>query len=467
MKTRKYFLIILSLSIWLAGCKEDDGKVVLQGLVVNPTSLEVAANDSKTIAASPLPPNSSDLVFHWTTSKEGVVSLLTTDGPTVWVSGVTQGEVTVTVTCNGESVDIPVTVLPATLKSISVNETAISMLVNNDERKHFELVATTDPVDAINVEYLWSAEPEGIVSFSDTASASTIVTAEKEGEAVITVQSNEVSKKTTFSQKITVTVNREARLDYLRETVAALWKFDDYNDLGKATKGNDLQVNVPGSIRQVPGPGGTNMAIEGTMGIADLRARHGLRGESLDNFTILWDAQYPAGAPGIGTSAYYAGYWNGTYTSDASMFMVYRLGGGTDYLYDPLLDTKTGVDRTHYLSVGTGSYNILSEESYDYPNSSPWMRVVMTISRIDDNNVRMDIWRNGVKVMSNETKNSSQLRFTEGGWIYLLTDGGNLREDFTVGNNDDRPHPLAQAAIWGFAMTNAEVRLLGTIETDL
>jgi uncharacterized protein YjdB len=455
-------LMLLSLGIWLAGCQEkDDGKVVLDGVVVNPTTLELAANDAMTIAASPMPPNASDLTFSWTTSQEGVVTLYPTDGPTTWVSGVATGQVTVTVTCNGIPVDIPVTVFPSALRTFSVNETKISLYSNNSDLNHFELVATPNPVDAFDAAFEWSVQPEGIVSFSDTVGPTTTVTAEKLGDAVITVLSGAISKK------ITVNVSREPRLDYLIENVAAQWKFDDINDLGKATKGEDLERLVPGSIRVVQGPAGGNVAIEGTLGIADLRAHHGLTGESLDNFTILWDAQYPAGEQGTGaTSAYYAGYWNGTHADDASMFMVYRISDGSDYIYDPLMGTTTGISRLNRLSAGISSYYILSEKYY-YPDISPWMRIVMTISKVDDNNVRMDMWRDGVKVMDNAMRNRNQLRFTEGGWIYLLTDGGNMNQDFQSGNGEDRPHPLANVAIWGFAMTDREVRLLETVGTGL
>jgi hypothetical protein len=459
MKTCKNLMIILSLTVWLAGCKEeDDGKVVLTGLVVNPTSLVLASNDAVTLAASPVPPDASDLVFSWTTNKEGVVTLYPIDGPTAWVSGVATGEVTVTVTCNGMSVDIPVSVFPSELRSFSINETKISLYTNNSDLNHFELVATPNPVDATDVAFEWSVEPEGIISLSDITGATTTVTAKKVGNAVVTVRSGELSKKTT------VNVSREPRLDYLVQNVAAQWKFDDYSNLGKATKGEDLEIT--GSIRMVQGPAGGNGAIEGTVGIADLRAHHGFTGESLDNFTIMWDAQYPAGEQGTGSNAYYAGYWNGTYTSDASMHMVYRMSDGTDYIYDYLMQTTEGVSRLNRLSAGISTFFILSERYY-YPSSSPWMRIVMTVSMVDDNNLRMDMWKDGVKVMDNALRSRSQLRFTEGGWIYLLTDGGNMTEDFQCGNGEDRPHPLANVAIWDFAMTDKEARLLGTIGTGL
>jgi hypothetical protein len=456
MKTCKFLLMILSLSLWLAGCKEDDDKVVLTGVVVNPTSLELAANDAVTIAASPTPPNSSDLVFSWTTSQEGVVSLYPVDGPTTWVSGVAKGQVTVTVTCNGVSVDIPVTVVPAALRTISVNELSVNLYINNSALKQFELVATPDPADAPGVEFEWSAEPEGIVSFSNVTGSTTTMTAEKTGDAVVTVRSGEISKK------VSVAVSREARLDYLREAVAAQWKFDDAGNLGKATAGEDLEII--GSIRMVPGPGGSDGAVEGTAGIADLRAHHGLTGESLENFTIMWDAQYPSVEGTV--DSYYAGYWNGTYTNDASLLMVYRMNSGNDNLYNPLLGTNTAVARRGNLSIGASSFNIL-EGPYYYPNSSPWIRIVMTVSKVDDNNIRMDIWKNGVKALDNGLRGINQFRFTEGGWIYLLTDGGNMTEDFHVGNGDDQPHPLANVAVWGFALNEREARLLGTVGTGM
>jgi hypothetical protein len=459
MNTSKFFLIILSLSIWLAGCQSDDGKVVLTGVVVNPATLQLAANDALTIAASPVPPNASDVVFSWTTDKEGVVTLYPIDGPTTWVSGVAAGQVTVTVTCNGTSVDIPVTVVPAALRAISVNESSLSLYINNVQQKQFELTATPDPVDALNVSFEWSVEPEGIVSFSNLTGATTTVTAEKTGDALITVRSGEISKR------LTVNVSREARLDYLVSSVAAQWKFDDANDLGKASAGENLQINVPGSVKAVPGPTGSNGAIEGTRGIADLRAHHGFTGESLDNFTIMWDAQYPSAEASTGSSAYYAGYWNGTYTGDASVHVAYRMSDGDAYVYDPLMGTTERVSRLHLLVFGISSYNKLYGP-YEYPESSPWMRIVMSISKADDSNVRMDVWKDGVKVMDNAIRSRAQMALTEGGWIYLLSDGGNLTEDFRSGD-EDRPHPLANVAIWGFAMTNDEARLLGTIGTGL
>jgi uncharacterized protein YjdB len=457
MKTSKFLLIILSLSIWLAGCKADDDKVVLTGVVVNPTALEIAANDATTVAASPMPPNASDLVFSWTASQEGIVTLYPTDGPTTWVSGVAKGQVIVTVTCNGIPVEIPVTVVPAALRGVLVNETKVDLYSNSSTQNRFELVATSDPYDALNVTYEWSVEPEGIVSLSTVAGSTTTVTAEKIGDAIVTVRSGD------FSKKVTVNVSREARLDYLVESVAAQWKFDDYNDFGKAAKGEDLEII--NAVRLAPGPGGDDRAVEGTVGLADLRAHHGLTGESLENFTILWDAQYPASDQT--SDAYYAGYWNGVYTGDASISVVYRTTGGNDYIHDPLMGTTEQVSRLNKLSVGSsGTYNVI-EEPYYHPNYSPWMRIVLAVTKVDANNVRMDIWKNGVKVTDNAIRSAEQLKFTEGGWIYLLTDGGNITEDFHVGDDGDRPHPLANVAIWGFPVTNAEARLLGTVGTGL
>jgi hypothetical protein len=460
MKTCNIFLTVLSLSIWLAGCSEaDDGKVILKELVVNPASLELAANDSKTIAASPVPPNSSDLVFSWTTNKEGVVTLSSADGPTVWVSGVAKGEVIVTVTCNGMSIDIPVTVFPAALRNFSLNETKVTLYINNPETKKIDLVATPDPLDAPDAAFEWSAEPAGFVSFSNSTGATTTVTAEKLGETVISARSGEITKK------VTVNIVREASLSYLRESIAAQWKFDDASDLGKATRGENLQITGVVKAVQAATPWGANGAVEGTKDRADLRAHHGLTGESLDNFTILWDAQYPSIELGTGNNAYYAAYWNGVYVNDASMSMVYRTIGN-DNIYDPLMGTTSAANTARWLCAGAGTYYAL-EGPYVYPSPSSWMRIVMTVSKIDNSNVRMDMWKNGVKVMDNLVKGKEQLVFTEGGWIYLLTDGGNLTEDFYSGDGDDNPHPLANVALWGFAMSNAEVRLLGTMETEL
>jgi hypothetical protein len=462
MKTCKILLMILSLSLWLAGCKEaDDGKVGLSGLVVNPTSIEMAANDSKTIGASPVPPNSSDLVFSWTTNKEGVVSLSATDSPTVWVSGVAQGEVTVTVTCNGESVNIPVKVYPI-LDSILLDKEELNLIGNNDSKNQAELVAIADPADAFEVIFKWTAEPAGIVSLSpsDPSGSKVTVKAENFGSALITAQCGDI-----LSKPISVNVSREVRLDYLVTSVAAQWKFDNPNDLGKAAKGENLQLLVPGSVKAVPGPTASDGAVEGTRSVADLRAHHGLTGESLDNFTIMWDARFPAGEPNTGSSAYYAGYWNGTYGSDASMFMVYRMGSGSTSIYDPETGTNTSAERQYMLDVGVSGYNVL-EGPYYYPDSSSWMRVVMTISKVDESTVRMDVWKNGVKVMDNANKSRSQFGFTKDGWIYLLTDAA-LNEDFTTSGDEDRPHPLANFAIWGYAMTEIEVQLLGSIGTGL
>jgi hypothetical protein len=418
----------------------------------------MAANDVMTIAASPVPPNASDLTFSWTASREGAVNLYPADEPTVWVSGVASGQLTVTVTCNGISVDIPVTIVPAALRAISVNELALELVSNSATQKQFVMTATPDPVDALNVEFEWSVEPEGIVSFSNLTGANTTVIAEKPGEAVITVRSGEISRKATVS------VSREARLDYLVETVAAQWKFDDPNDLGKATTGEDLEII--GTVTAVPDHSEAYGAVQGTAGLADLRAHHGLTGESLENFTIMWDARYPSADASVGTSAYYATYWNGTYTGDASLLVAYRVGDGDENRYDPLMGTYSSIRRINHLSVGAGNYNIL-DGPFTYPANSAWMRIVATVSKVDDSNVRLDVWKNGVKVMDNLVRGTNQLGFTEGGWIYLLTDGGNLNPDFTVGDNGDMPHPLSNVVIWGYALNDREARLLGTVGTGL
>jgi uncharacterized protein YjdB len=141
------------------------------------------------------PENATNKGVTWSTSDEAVVTV----SETGLVTAVSEGEATITVTTEDGSFTDSITVtvekpsaVPVTGVSISEGDQTL------EEGETVQLNAVVEPENATNKGVTWSTSDEAVVTVSETG----LVTAVSEGEATITVTTEDGS----FTDSITVTV---------------------------------------------------------------------------------------------------------------------------------------------------------------------------------------------------------------------------------------------------------------------
>jgi hypothetical protein len=207
---------------------------------------------------------------------------------------------------------------------------------------------------------------------------------------------------------------------------AGYWQFEDASDLGRAVTGTSLVIS--GTVTQVDGPTENNKCIQGTKGERNLMWYHDISPVPTE-FSIMWDGQYP------GINQFYAAYWNGTHTGNASWFMRWENSA---------------------LKVGRGSYTTIAAYADSVP--APWMRIIFVVK-----NNTYSAYAGGTKVMENVSADASYM-WSEGVPLYFLSDGG--APGATGGDGDDGEHPLAALAVWDRALTEEEIAYLGGVKAE-
>ena len=149
---------------------------------VDPTSSKIKVGGTVTINAAVQ--NNEGKPVTWTSS--GGVSLNTTSGSSVVVTGKTAGQATVTAACEGKSASCSITV-EAVQATLSINPTAMSLMTGQKGT----ITATTNQ-NTVS----WTSSDANVASVtpaSDTKSA--VVEAKKAGKAAITVTAGDVVVK--------------------------------------------------------------------------------------------------------------------------------------------------------------------------------------------------------------------------------------------------------------------------------
>lgn len=198
MKTSNSILgYILALIIVVSGCSDDKEKLEVRKIVVEPQSLQVAVGHSKVIVPTALPDRITDAVFEWTSES---VSVATVDGDGN-VTGVSPGSTNIFVK-SGEIVkEVPVEVYqPMTDIKLSPSVSTLDLKIRFGVAQTVQFEATPIPDDFVGYIIWKSSKPE-VASVSATG----LVTAEGEGDAIITVMGNDELVK----KEIAVTVRKE------------------------------------------------------------------------------------------------------------------------------------------------------------------------------------------------------------------------------------------------------------------
>jgi hypothetical protein len=185
----------------------------------------------------------------------------------------------------------------------------------------------------------------------------------------------------------------------------------------------------------------------------------------------MWDTRFYAK-----DRQYYSFYWNGI-SSDASFFGRYRELYTID---EVLVDGEEPVTQyyTNTMTIGRGSYypfySFDPSGDADNPALSPWMRLVLVMEIVSNDESRYSVYVDGE--VASYTVSDGTTRYLRGipmdknrifNWIvdtpiYFDADAGS--DDLDSGDGDDWPHPIAAIAAWDRALTEDEIALLGGVK---
>jgi uncharacterized protein YjdB len=170
--------------------------VAVTGVAVSPTSATVNIGDTKQLATTIIPSNSTNQNVTWS-SDNATVATVNASG---MVIGVAAGTATITVTTADGNKTAPavITVIPVSVTSVTVAPATTSLFVGQKQ----QLTATISPSNATNQNVTWTSSDVSVV----TVSASGLVTTVAAGTATITATTEDGSK--TASATITVNATR-------------------------------------------------------------------------------------------------------------------------------------------------------------------------------------------------------------------------------------------------------------------
>ncbi|MDR1153188.1 MAG: Ig-like domain-containing protein, partial [Bacteroidales bacterium] len=199
---------MLMLGCCLTGCKEDEEeKVPLTGITVNPTSLTMAVGDKRTIAATPIPENATDVQFSWV-SKSPAIATVSQAGE-VEAKTVSAAGTDIEVRCGEIVATVHVTVAEAViaLERIAVEKgnpgEALTAPYEVEIILGEVLKLTPKPVPAnsTQTDFGWTTDPE-TTDILSVNNVNGVVSALTRGEAHVVVTESESGK--TARIKVTV-----------------------------------------------------------------------------------------------------------------------------------------------------------------------------------------------------------------------------------------------------------------------
>jgi uncharacterized protein YjdB len=400
-------------------------EVPLVSIGVDQTTVSLPVDDSVTIVTTKAPVNATGVEFTWTSANPEIATVDATGK--IKIVGV--GETTVTVSFGSVKTEISVIGIIKKLTIVDASGESNGNAVLGDK---VQLSVIIEPANTGLTPDSWSSNDDNIATVSQTG----LVTVTGSGYATISAVVNGITA--------TYTVATQSAFD----DALGYWRFDDPQDLGKATKGTDLFVY--GTVTSVDGPSETNLAVEGTRGEQNLKWEH-QQNPDPDAFTMMWDMRV------YSIRQYYCLYWN-SIDGDGSFFARWRI---EDYK-DPVTEEVVALQRP-LLSVGRGSYWPLME--IPEGDTSNWIRLVITFTFPDRTagagfyNAYVD----GVLTVSNKGCTPALLwnpdRLEEIPPLYFLSDGG-----IGGGDGDDAPHPVAAIAVWDKILTDQEIAALGKVK---
>ncbi|MBQ7812669.1 MAG: Ig domain-containing protein [Bacteroidales bacterium] len=192
---KKTFLILMSL-LALTSCNGILGKVAVESITLDKTSLTLQIGDSERLNATVLPTEASDKAIIWSSTDSDIATI--TDGV---VTAVNIGQTTVTATSKDGRVSSGciVTVIPnhVSVTSVSLDMTNVEMEPGDELR----LNETVSPQNATNKGVKWSSSNSSVVTVSKYG----LITATEEGTAIITVTTDDNAMTAECTVKVKLT----------------------------------------------------------------------------------------------------------------------------------------------------------------------------------------------------------------------------------------------------------------------
>lgn len=160
-------------------------KVPVTSVSVSPTSKTLNKGETVTLTATVSPSTATNKNVTWS-SNNTAIATVDSEGK---VTGIAAGTATITVTTadGGKTATSTITVNPTPVSGVSLDQSAISLKVGASKT----LVATVTPEDADNKDVTWSCSPTSVATVDENGK----VTAVAEGNATVTVTSNDDSTK--------------------------------------------------------------------------------------------------------------------------------------------------------------------------------------------------------------------------------------------------------------------------------
>ena len=186
-------------------------KVVIpvETVTLNTKELEIEKGESSVLTASILPSNASNKNIKWISMNPNIVSV-DRNGK---ITAVDYGETSVVVqTEDSEKMDVCKIKVIKHVSSISLDKTELN--IKNGES--YKLTAIIDPSDATNKNILWSSSNILVASVNNSG----LVTAQKEGTAIIMAKSEDSS----LTAICVVNVNNLSGVEYVNKDVKT-WEY--------------------------------------------------------------------------------------------------------------------------------------------------------------------------------------------------------------------------------------------------
>jgi uncharacterized protein YjdB len=168
--------------------------VPVTGITVNNSSVTISVTQALQISASIVPANATNQNVIWSTNNSGVATVV--NGLIIGVS-IGSAIITVTTQDGNFTATVNVTVQSGVI-SVSVNQTSVRLQPNQT----VQIIATVLPTNAPNKAVTWSSSNTNIVRVSNTG----IITGVANGNAIVTVRTQNNNKTATVNVAVTTSV---------------------------------------------------------------------------------------------------------------------------------------------------------------------------------------------------------------------------------------------------------------------
>jgi hypothetical protein len=407
-KNNKFWAVALMVSAMALGaqsCSEDENEPEnggVTGITVTPTSAELLTGDTTTLVAEVFPAGATDKSVTWKSDNESVATV-SANG---LVTAVAVGTANITVTSVANSAKTAVCAVTVMADfEVSLNKSELLIPVEATRT----LKATFTP-EIANQDVSWTSDKTNVVTVDDNG----VITAVATGTATITVASLVDESKTAECEVTVVDVSSPAS-----KWLVGIWTFEDADDLGKATVGDDLEASEEG---------GTYTSIDGLNNTKAVRITDG------GYYTVL----HNIGANG-----------GGEYTNEYTLMMDIR--GSEEEFADWLSVYDNGLSGRLWID-GDGAIGFDALGGYSEPVLTPdtWHRVVIAVKLGESFKVYVD----------------GELAFTATSGTDVDGEWSLYPEEVWVGYDfSEPPYPgpeLAELRMWSVALTAEQISNLAT-----